>query len=175
MPWTGNAARVQFVVRRIRAHEGRALRRIRLGALADAPSAFASTYASEAARDDEFWDDLARRRAAGASEATFVAESGGELIGIVGGFVDVDRGSVHLVSLWTAPDARRHGVARALIDAVAEWARQGGAGEVQIWVSCDNQPAKTLYTSLAFTPTGEYQPLPSDPSNTEQRMRLVLE
>lgn len=170
----GKPARVQFVVRRILPHEGRALQRLRLSALADAPSAFASSYAAEADREDEFWEDLAQRRATGDAEATFVAESRGELVAIVGGFVETDTSSVHLVSLWTAPAARRKGVAKALIAAMTKWARASGASEIQIWVTCGNDGATRLYESLNFAPTSEYQPLPSDPSKQEQRMRLVL-
>lgn len=166
---------MDFIVRRLRLSEGPVLRELRLAALAEAPWAFASTYAAEAAYEAEYWEALAERRAAGQGEATFVAEAAGRPIGIVSCYLAAEGPCVRLVSIWTAPEARRNGVATALIGAVTAWARERGAEEVKIWVTCANGPATALYRSLAFTPTGEYQPLPSDPTKTEQRMRLALD
>jgi hypothetical protein len=44
---------VAFLIRRIRADDGQQLKDLRLGALADAPDAFAIPYAVEAAMPDE--------------------------------------------------------------------------------------------------------------------------
>ena len=163
-----------MVVRRIRADEGRRLREVRLAALADAPDAFASTYADEVARPLEWWDGLAARRCSGLAEGTFVAEADGALVGLAGGFVEDATDTVHLVSMWTAPQARRRGVARALVTSVVGWAQDAGAREVHLWVTVGNEPARLLYESTGFEVTGDVQPLPSNPSKLEVRMRRPL-
>jgi hypothetical protein len=45
---------------------------------------------------------------------------------------------------------------------------------VTLWVTGGNLPAQSLYRALGFVETGDYQPLPSDPSRQETRMRLSL-
>jgi ribosomal protein S18 acetylase RimI-like enzyme len=43
-----------------------------------------------------------------------------------------------------------------------------------LWVAEANEPARRLYERYGFTPTGECQPLPSDPAVPEIRMRRPL-
>lgn len=90
-------------IRRVRSGEGDELRKLRLRALADAPGAFASTYA-EASRPPEVWEEAARRRSEGEQESTFVAVDGRRWVGLVGAYRgQADATAVELVSLWTAP------------------------------------------------------------------------
>ena len=43
----------------------------------------------------------------------------GAFVGLIGGYeIDADPGCVHLVQMWTAPEARRQGVGRRLVEAV---------------------------------------------------------
>ena len=164
-------------VRRLRADEWRELRTIRLAALAEAPSAFGSTLATEETYPEERWREVAAHRSEGDREATFVAASpDGTLVGLAGCFRETDDpGCAHLVSMWVAPEARRHGVARGLVDHAVEWARAAGAERVELWVTRGNDPALWLYEAAGFRPTGDHQPLPSDPCKDELRMRLTLD
>ena len=73
--------------------------------------------------------------------------------------------------MWVRPDARRHGVAAGLVDAVVDWAVTAGVGAVELWVTASNQAAAALYERCEFVPTGRRQPLPSDPSLDEVQMR----
>jgi ribosomal protein S18 acetylase RimI-like enzyme len=45
---------------------------------------------------------------------------------------------------------------------------------VHLWVTETNPHARALYERLGFTPTGERQPLPSDPSIGEIAMSRTL-
>lgn len=54
----------------------------------------------------------------------------------------------YLQDLFTAPEARGRGVATALIDAVAERARERGAAKYYWFTKADN-PARALYDRLA--------------------------
>ena len=156
-------------VRRIRPNEAAALQEIRLRALADAPGAFASTHAREAAFEPAVWEDRAAASAAGGTNATFFAVDGDVHLGIVTAIPAGD-GLVELVGMWTAPEGRRRGVGRRLVEAVVGWAAEGGAERVELWVTRGNEPAQRLYEQMGFVETGDHQPLPSDPCKAEVRM-----
>ena len=159
-------------VRRVRADEWKAFRAIRLRALGDSPSAFAARLEEETALPDGDWRADVAEYAKSDEAAAFVAEEDGVLVGLAGGFVE-DGGDVRLVAMWVEPERRRSGVGRALTEAVVEWARARGAA-VALWVNERNAPAVALYHRLGFVPTGERQPLRSDPAASGIRMRRAL-
>ena len=163
-------------IRRIRPDDFREWRAIRLFALADTPSAFGSTLAAEEAFPDERWQELAAQRAASDRDAVFVAVApDGVFVGLLGCFIEeADPDCAHVVSMATRPEYRRHGLGRRLIEAAADWARQAGATRLELWVTRGNTPAEELYRSAGFAPTGDHQPLPSDPCKDELRMRRSL-
>ncbi|RDS85531.1 GNAT family N-acetyltransferase [Dyella psychrodurans] len=55
-----------------------------------------------------------------------------------------------LNDLFVAPDARRRGVASALLEASAEHARALGAASLLLSTAIDNAPAQALYESLGW-------------------------
>jgi GNAT superfamily N-acetyltransferase len=101
------------------------LRDVRLAALSEAPYAFASTYAREAAFTRETW----RGRLSSERSVTFFAreEPDDEVpadltpAGLAG--VYVADGVADLVSMWVRPAARGRGAGEALLEAAAAWAR----------------------------------------------------
>ncbi len=148
-----------------------ALREIRLAALQDAPDAFASTHAKEETLDESAWR---ARIARGGSFLAYVQEiSASEPVGLVGGY-ETEPGSVGLISMWVRPQARGHGVGEALIAAVLDWAQARHARSVHLWVTEVNKPARRLYERCGFLPTGERQPLPSNPALGELAMARPL-
>jgi ribosomal protein S18 acetylase RimI-like enzyme len=144
-------------VRRLRADEADALRELRLRSLQDSPWAFGSSYERELGYGSEWWELRARQ----VDDVVYVAEDGGALVGMAGGFVA--GGAVQLWGMWVAPGARGRGSGRALVEAVLGWA---GERPVQLEVTDDERgrPAEALYRSLGFVPTGERERLDSDPS-----------
>ena len=168
-------AGVDVSVRRVRADDGPVLKAVRLAALLESPSAFGSTHGAEAAQPDEHWALRAARGASGAHSATYFAVADGSVIGIVAGYRPDPAGlSIELVSMWVSPPHRRAGIAGKLVDAVIGWARETDAKSVDLWVTRDNDRALRLYEAAGFRETGEHQPLPSDPSKDELRMRCML-
>ena len=160
-------------VRRITGEDAAVLRRVRLAALADAPSAFGSTYAAEADRPDAEWAQRASAGSAGSERATFFAYLDDGVVGLVGGYrVEPSSATVELVSMWVAPHARRRGVGAALVDAVIRWATETQATSIALWVTCGNAAAEALYGSKSFVGTGAV--LPSDASRDEARMELAV-
>jgi GNAT superfamily N-acetyltransferase len=169
---------MEVEIRRIRAHEGDRFRDVRLRALQDAPGAFSSTFEEQRHRPTADWDEQARLRSEGWQQTTFVADPGpatGPLVGLVGGFPGADRPRVvELTSMWVDPAVRGAGIGTRLVAAVVDWARGGGADEVELWVVDQNDPALALYRRCGFQTTGDLQPYPNDPGRHELRLALGL-
>ena len=153
-----------FTVRRILDDEGLVLRQIRLAALADAPGDATTTLARAEARREDRWHEAATANASGGLQATFFAEVKGtpEPIGLIGAYAN-ESGIVNLVGLWSAPGHRDVGVATALLEAVAAWARTIGADRLRMWVVERNEFATAFYRNEGFEPTGAAIPYELDP------------
>jgi GNAT superfamily N-acetyltransferase len=157
------------VVRVVDEDEWELVRDVRLAALREAPSAFGSTYAREAPFTEEQWRGRFSSRS-----VTFLAEvpGGGEPAGVAG--VYEEDGQADVVSMWVRPAARGLGAGQALVEAAADWAKGRGHDTLYLWVTETNAAARGLYERCGFIPTGERQPLPSDPALEEIRMRRAL-
>jgi ribosomal protein S18 acetylase RimI-like enzyme len=146
-------------VRRIRADEWRVWREARLRMLREEAAYFATRYEDVVREPDSVWESWTAEAAEGVDKVLFVAENDGRTMGVVGGFRRLDPTEVQLVSLWVDPEARGRGVARALIRAVASWARERGAHDVVLFVQEANAPGRALYLRAGFRPTGAREPV----------------
>lgn len=146
-------------VRRARPDEWRAVRDLRLRALASDPDAFGGTLAEATARPDAEWQE----RLASDDHVTFVAETddvAGGLIGMAVGVPAEDRpGIAALHGMWVEPQARGQGTGAALMDAVESWARSAGYHTIGLGVTTTNASAIRLYTSRGYADVGERYPL----------------
>jgi ribosomal protein S18 acetylase RimI-like enzyme len=123
-------------------------------------AAYFSTRYEDAVREpDAVWRTWTADAAEGAGKVLFVAEEGGAVLGVVGGFGRLDPAEVQLVSLWVDPAARGRGVAQSLIRAVATWARDRGARLIVLFVQESNAPGRALYVRAGFRPTGAREPV----------------
>lgn len=83
-----------------------------------------------------------------------VAERDGEIVGFAQLYPMYS--SVRTARTWILNDlyvhaaARRGGAARALLDAAAGYAREGGAGAISLETTRDNAPARALYRSAGW-------------------------
>ena len=152
------------------ADDWQAMRDIRLDALREAPYAFASTYAREAAFPERTWRE---RATSGNSIVAYLPDLGRGPMGLVAS-IQVVPGELELVSMWVRPQARGQQVASALVEAVVERARRTGLLRVHLWVTESNKPARRLYERCGFSPTGERQLLPSDPALMELAMARTV-
>ena len=96
-----------------------------------------------------------------------------EPVGLAGGYQQ-GPGTVGLISMFVRPRARGHGVGEALIAPCSDWARARNATSVHLWVTETNKHARLLYERCGFSPTGERQPLPSNPQLDEVAMTRPL-
>ena len=132
-------------VRTVAPDDWRPRRDVRLRALAGAPEACGSSLAEWATADERRW----RQRL---EDVPFnvIAISNGLPIGQASGTAADDHGRVELISMWVAPEARGTGTARALVDAVTDWARAVDAVGVRLSVRRANKRAIRLYVETGF-------------------------
>jgi ribosomal protein S18 acetylase RimI-like enzyme len=147
---------------------------VRLRALRDTPSAFGSTYARESQLTDAEWIERAIRWN-GERGIGFLAMDDEIACGIAGSFLDPDDATrAHLISMWTAPTHRRHGVGRLLVDEVAAWVRLRGARTLLLMVTSVNEPAMRFYERLGFIRTGRTGPYPNNLNVIEYEMARAI-
>ena len=85
----------------------------------------------------------------------FTADTGSELLGftqLYPALCSVDLVEYYvLYDLYVLERARRQGVARALMNAASEWAREQGAARLDLETAQDNRAGQALYRSLGYT------------------------
>jgi GNAT superfamily N-acetyltransferase len=147
----------------VRVGEGARLRELRLRALADAPHAFYSSLSKEETRLLEDWERHAASLAESEDEAMFVAVQRGQWVGMAGAFLPLAKpGTATTWAGWVEPTARKHGLGLALVEAVADWARERGASRLELAVAETNESALAFSLGAGFRPTGEVKPVPWD-------------
>ncbi len=155
--------------RRLAADDWETLRRIRLRALREVPSAFASTFEEESRRPDSWWKRSIEE------VAWFVFDENGEPIGLAGGLtVGRDQRFPELISMWVDDTHRRTQVADALLSAVSEWARSAGADRLSAWVSHGNLRARRFYERAGFVATGTRKAIRNGSEAQAEELRLML-
>lgn len=92
------------------------------------------------------------------ASALLVAESDGGIVGFVVAEPHAEApvyapvSEVYVGELYVAPEARRHGLARALLDAVAAWAAGQGAARLRFSVLWANAPSRRMVEAWGATP-----------------------
>jgi GNAT superfamily N-acetyltransferase len=154
------------------AEDWRAVRALRLRALADAPDAFEMTLAQAEQWTDEDWR---RRVAEGDERLTFVEEDDDRnLVGMAVGLFEPPARVAHLVGMFVEPRRRRAGLGRGLVEAVESWARQVDATRIELEVNPEMLPAVRLYERCGFERSGRSRALSSRPAVTVIEMSKTL-
>jgi GNAT superfamily N-acetyltransferase len=163
-------------VRQIRSDEWERLRDIRLEALLDTPSAFATTFSEAEAFPDSLWQERATAGAVGKEQITVLAVSDERTVGmtVALGRPDSRHKIVPIVSVFVVPSERRKGVARRLLTTAQKWARDHGATRTSLWVEEENVPARRFYESIGYVATLDRQPIRSRPRTWEIRLERAL-
>ena len=143
-------------VTRLTESDWRVFAGVRLRALTDSLGENDPQYRKEVTFTAAQW----RRRLR--DHAQFAALLGNRPIGLIGAQQENPE-SVYLYSLWLDPAARGQGLARSLVAAAVDWARDRRARTVTLRVAADNAPARGVYESLGFTAS------PIKPSATEAK------
>ena len=148
------------LVRRFAAGEWADYRDLRLRSLADSPDAFGSTLALETGRADAEWEGRIAEGVASKQDCPLVALLGEAFVGLAWGRIeDAKPGDAQLYQMWVAPEARRLGVGRLLLEEVVRWARACGVTRLVLEVNVANEPARRLYERAGFQKQGQPEAL----------------
>jgi ribosomal protein S18 acetylase RimI-like enzyme len=150
------------------------MKSVRLRALKDSPTAFASKYEKESTLTNAEWVHRAGIWGSGDKSMAYLALDGDDACGIAAGYYPDDGSGPYLVSMWVAPSHRRRAVGQQLVEAIIAWARSRGARQLLLDVTTNNEPAIRFYKKLGFTRTGKVQPYPNDPALQEYEMSKSL-
>lgn len=134
-------------VRHVRPDEAARLRELRLRSLESDPDAFGATYDGDAARPAQWWE----HSAGNTEQRTYVAVDGADRWLGMALVRPGDGGTAVINAMWVAPEARRQGAGRALLDACVGWARDRGFGAVVLNVRVTNAVARAAYAAAGFT------------------------
>jgi RimJ/RimL family protein N-acetyltransferase len=116
---------------------------VRLRALTDSLGENDPQYQQEVAFTAAQW----RRRLR--DHAQFAVLIGNRPVGLIGAQLESAE-TVYLYSLWLDPTARGRGLARPLVAAAVDWARDRRARTVTLRVEADNTVARSVYEALGF-------------------------
>jgi RimJ/RimL family protein N-acetyltransferase len=131
-------------VARLTESDWRVFAGVRLRALTDTLGEKDPQYQQEAAFTAAQW----RRRLR--DHAQFAVLIGDRPVGLIGAQLE-NADTAYLYSLWLDPTARGKGLARPLVAAAVDWARERRARTVTLRVAADNAVARGVYASLGFT------------------------
>lgn len=101
-----------------------------------------------------------------------VAERDGQAVGYVGCQTVLDEG--YITNVAVSPDARRQGIARALIAKLTDEARAAGLAFVTLEVRASNAPAIALYEGAGFGRVGVRKNFYTVPTEDAVLMTLFL-
>lgn len=163
-------------IRYIRPEDWALLRVVRLRALADAPYAFGTSLEEAQQMTDDQWQARAARNARGTDSTCALAFDRAEPVGMAAGFLDgEDRSRAHLVAMWVAPSYRGTGLASAIVERIAAWARGVGVTVLAATVTEHNGRAIAFYEKVGFQFLPERRPWRRDPSKDEIAIELDVD
>ena len=101
-----------------------------------------------------------------------VAERDGQAVGYIGCQTVLDEG--YITNVAVSPDARRQGIARALIAKLTDEARAAGLAFVTLEARASNAPAIALYEGAGFVRVGVRKNFYTAPAEDAVLMTLFL-
>lgn len=100
----------------------------------------------------EAWDERALKDLIASGATAHVVEHESRIAGFV--LFRTASDEAEILTIAVAPDARRRGIARALVTSAAHAAAQTSATRFFLEVGANNAAARALYASLGFSPAG---------------------
>lgn len=130
-------------------------RELRLRALREHPESFATSYEEEQARPIS---SVAQKLTPGPDQITLGAFYEEQLAGIVTLTRPVSKPKLQhratIAAMYVVPEARKHKLARILLDETLSIAGKWGVSDVALAVAVGNHAARSLYASAGFISYG---------------------
>jgi GNAT superfamily N-acetyltransferase len=131
---------------------------LRLRSLRDDPNSYRRVYSDEAEAPEGNWKSWVGELVKDPDQDVVVVEADGELAGLA--MVHISQHVVLSIGgMWVAPDHRRRGAGRLLVEAALMWGRSRGAVRARLAVTIGNSAAEALYAAAGFVATGAREPL----------------
>jgi ribosomal protein S18 acetylase RimI-like enzyme len=127
---------------------------VRLRALAECPTAFASSYEEESGESHEI---VRQRLNPGSERAVFGAFTDDTLVGVLGLKREEMKKLAHKAYVWgmyVAPEHRKAGAGEMLLRQAIRHAHAWGVRQINLGVNATNVAALALYAKLGFTTFG---------------------
>lgn len=142
-------------IRELEPADAQAFQQLRLTALRELPSAFASSYDEELITPIRI---VAERLHSNANHCVFGASHNSELVGMLGLQREQMEKLAHKAFIWgvyVAPHVRKGGVGRQLIErALTRASTMNGLRQINLGVNAANTAAIALYEAAGFTAFG---------------------
>ena len=163
-------------VRVIRVDDWPQVRAIRLEALADTPSAYATTCEEATAFPDSLWIERAMASVAGVEQLTVLGFDGDKAVSLAIGLLRQRHDALvtAVVSVYVTPSVRGTGTADRMFPLIHEWGEAHGSTESSLWVEETNARAIGFYQRLGYTMTLDRARIPNDSGLFERRMKKKL-
>ena len=163
-------------VRAIRVDDWPQVRAIRLEALADTPSAYATTYEEATAFSDSLWIERAKASVAGVEQLTVLGFDGDKAVSLAIGLLRERHDALVtvVVSVYVTPSVRGTGTADRMFPLIHAWGEAHGTTEASLWVEETNARAIGFYQRLGYTMTLDRARIPNDSGLFERRMKKKL-
>lgn len=160
-----------YTIRPLGPEDVAAYKAIRLEALQTEPGVFCSSYAREAAFDDETWV----KRLTNPNAAHFGLYADAELIGITGIIKDTQKeGDAHMVQSYIRKEHRGKQLSRMFYEARLNWAKANNVQRVIVGHRLSNTTSKAANQRYGFVYTDqEMQDWPD--GSREEVLNYVLE
>jgi ribosomal protein S18 acetylase RimI-like enzyme len=139
-------------------------RDLRRRALTQDADAFGAALSAEQGYTEEEW----RARLSGGR--CVIARNGATPLGM-GGAYQAEPGTLDVVAMWVAPEARGRGVGTRVLDEILSASRPSRT-RVRLWVADGNETARRVYERAGFVATGERVPIRPGAALMKQRMLL---
>jgi ribosomal protein S18 acetylase RimI-like enzyme len=142
-------------IRSLGTADAKAFQALRLQALRECPTAFASSYEEESVNDVE---RIAQRLTVNPNREILGAFGGSTLVGIVGMQRERATKLAHKAAIWgmyVSPESRRQGIGRRLVsEALKRAFAMDGVLQVNLSVNAANAAAIALYQTAGFESFG---------------------